>query len=133
MPIGWMTVLQSVPWGEVVSNAPKIAAGAKKLWKSVATKPAPASDDAPTARQNLHLSPDQQALASLRLRIESLEAATAELHGQLTESSALVAALAEQNTQLIARVDKMRRRMVWIGGALSVGLALTLAKVFLQA
>ncbi|RYX98117.1 MAG: hypothetical protein EOO28_00865 [Comamonadaceae bacterium] len=133
MPIGWMTVLQSVPWGEVVSNAPKIAAGAKKLWKSVATKPQAANEDAPPARDQLHLSPEQQVLASLRSRIESLEAATAELHGQLAESSSLVAALAEQNTQLIVRVEKIRRRMFWVGGTLSAGVVLLLARVFLQA
>ena len=47
MAIGWWTVLQSVPWAEVVSNAPKVAAGAKKLWNAVGRKPsagAPVTD-----------------------------------------------------------------------------------------
>jgi hypothetical protein len=32
MAIGWLAVLQLVPWSDVISNAPKIAEGAKKLW-----------------------------------------------------------------------------------------------------
>ena len=39
MAIGWLSVLKSVPWEEVISNAPKVAEGAKKLWKSVSHKP----------------------------------------------------------------------------------------------
>ncbi len=41
MAIGWMTVLNLVPWGEVIKNAPAVADGAKKLWDSVGNKPAP--------------------------------------------------------------------------------------------
>ena len=35
MAAGWVTVLQMVPWGEVIKNAPKVADGAVKLWNSV--------------------------------------------------------------------------------------------------
>ena len=31
MAIPWLTVLQAVPWGDVIRNAPKVADGAKKL------------------------------------------------------------------------------------------------------
>jgi len=40
MAIGWLTVLSHVPWTEVINNAPKVAEGAKKLWKSVSGKSA---------------------------------------------------------------------------------------------
>ena len=29
MAIGWLTILKTVPWTEVISNAPKVADGAK--------------------------------------------------------------------------------------------------------
>lgn len=34
MAIGWLTILKSVPWAEVISNAPKVAEGARKLWNA---------------------------------------------------------------------------------------------------
>jgi hypothetical protein len=40
MAIGWLAVLQNVPWSEVINNAPKVADGAKKLWNAVTRKPA---------------------------------------------------------------------------------------------
>ena len=51
MPIPWLTVLQSVPWSDVISNAPKVAGGAKKLWDSVARKPAAEPGDAALASE----------------------------------------------------------------------------------
>lgn len=38
MAIGWFALLTKVPWSEVISNAPKVADAAKKLWKVVADK-----------------------------------------------------------------------------------------------
>ena len=35
MAIGWLTILKSVPWTEVIKNAPKVAEGARKLWNAV--------------------------------------------------------------------------------------------------
>ena len=46
MAIGWLTILQSVPWTEVIKNAPKVAEGARKLWSAVAKKHASADDPA---------------------------------------------------------------------------------------
>ena len=40
MAVGWLMVLQSVPWSDVIKNAPKLAEGAKKLWDAVAGHPA---------------------------------------------------------------------------------------------
>lgn len=119
MAIGWLSVLQSVPWADVVSNAPKVASGAKKLWNAVGTKtpqapPAagPAPVDFPAA--------EGQSLLALQSRIAELEAAAADMHSQIMESSALVKALAEQNTQLISRTDTLRKRLAWVVGLLGV-------------
>lgn len=112
MPIPWLTVLQSVPWSDVVRNAPKVAAGAKKLWDNVAHKGAAAQDPADTT-STVEAEPT---LLSLKTDVMALRAASMRLQQQLAESSALVSELAEQNTQLIAGMDALRRkqkRMLW--------------------
>jgi hypothetical protein len=112
MPIPWLTVLQSVPWSDVVRNAPKVAAGAKKLWDNVAHKGAAAQDPADTT-STVEAEPT---LLSLRADVMALRAASMRLQQQLAESSALVSELAEQNTQMIAGMDVLRRkqkRMLW--------------------
>ncbi len=119
MSIAWLTVLQSVPWGDVVSNAPKIAMGAKKLWKTVAGKKIAPSDAA--AEAQVELAPGLVPMAALESRILALETASAELQGEMVASSELIQALAEQNTQLILRVEVMRKRLWWLGTAFVLG------------
>jgi len=112
MPIPWLTVLQSVPWSDVVRNAPKVAAGAKKLWDNVAHKGAAAQDPADTT-STVEAEPT---LLSLKADVIALQAGSMLLQQQLAESSAMVSELAEQNTQLIAGMEALRRkqkRMLW--------------------
>lgn len=126
MAISWLTVLQSVPWSDVISNAPKVADGAKKLWGSIGRKtgsPAPASSDVTSA--------EEQSIASLHARLLAVEAELASQHEQLLASSELIKALADQNALLIARAEaaRVRIRRVWIsvlllGGIAAAGLAL---------
>jgi hypothetical protein len=112
MAIGWLSVLKMVPWGEVIDNAPKVAHGAKKLWKSVGKKPAV---DTSSTVVSHPLEEATTSLAGLQARVAALQEATAELHQQMQESSALIQSLAEQNTQLIGRVEVQRRRLLWLG------------------
>lgn len=116
MAIGWLAVLQSVPWSEVIANAPKVAEGAKKLWKAVGRKAAPpAAADA--GQPPVAAAPEAPTLAALAARAASLEAAVAELHAQMLASSELIKELAEQNAQLIQRIDAHRVRLRWLGVA----------------
>lgn len=118
MAIGWLTLLQSVPWADVVSNAPKVASGAKKLWNAVGKKiPETPSSSVQTPAT---FSPDAQGLSGLQLRVGTLEAALADLQGQMLASSGLIKELAEQNTQLIVRIETQRQRLVWLAGLLGV-------------
>jgi hypothetical protein len=123
MAIGWLTVLQAVPWADVISNAPKVAESAKKLWNTVGKKsvtPVPAN-----AAANAELTP-----AALRdARLAATEAAVAALHEQMIASSALIRDLAEQNAQLVRRVDANWRKARWlclasgiVGAVLAAGL-----------
>jgi hypothetical protein len=114
MGISWLSVLQAVPWSDVISNAPKVAEGARKLWKSAGNRGAPADDaagaqdpvvDTPTT------APADAAVAQLQARTRQLEHAIADLRQQLQQSNEVITTLAEQNTQLVARVEMNRVRL----------------------
>jgi hypothetical protein len=131
MAIGWLAVLQLVPWSDVINNAPKIAEGAKKLWSAVGKKPpvpAPPVEGAVSS-----LSPEAQAMATLQARVAAMEETIAELHGQMLASSELIKTLADQNTQLIQRIEVNRVRLLLLAGvtvvlAAAAGLALALGR-----
>ena len=116
MAIGWLTVLQSVPWSEVVRNAPKVAAGAKKLWGSVANKEG--VDHAADLEEQSRQPPEFLTLGSLQTQIGTLQSVVGELQHQLSESTRLITSLAEQNAQLIQRIEAMRKRTARFGAAL---------------
>jgi len=128
MAIGWLTVLKLVPWGDVIENAPKVAQGAKKLWHTVGKKPAPGVADTftPTAPGQGALGGQDAVVAVLQRQVAELQVTAAELHQQMLESSALTQSLAEQNTQLIQRVEVNRKRVLVIG-VLAVVLAVVMA------
>lgn len=114
MAIGWLSVLQAVPWSDVIANAPKVAEGAKKLWSTVARKPVPTATEAPGPAESEPVSPQAQALAALEARVAAMEETATQMHEQLLASSELIKALAEQNAQLIQRIESNRKRMVWL-------------------
>ena len=123
MAINWLTVIQMVPWSDVIANAPKVADAAKKLWGTVSRKDGPATavprDIGPVG------APVDN--ATLRAHITALEAAVADLQEQMRASSELIKTLAEQNAQLVARIEANRRRMIWVAGIAAVALVTTLA------
>lgn len=120
MAIGWLTVLSSVPWTEVINNAPKVADGARKLWKSVSGK----SGDAQASNTPAHAGAEPEALTlpAMAARITELESVVADLHAQMLASSELVKALADQNTELVRRVEANRVRTGWLAALSAVAL-----------
>lgn len=117
MALGWLTVLKMVPWDDVIRNAPKVADGAKKLWSAVAKKPPVPEALHGNASQR---TPDTPSLAQLQQQLDAAVAEIANLHQQMLESSALIQALAEQNAQLIKRVETNRLRVLALGAILAV-------------
>ena len=107
--IGWLAVLQLVPWSDVIKNAPKAAEGAKKLWQSVRKKEPSAFQD--TTIRNL----PSDIQTPLQTRMAAMEKNLADLHTQMLESAALIQTLAEQNTQLVQRAESMRVRVKVLG------------------
>lgn len=118
MAIGWLSVLKMVPWGDVIENAPKVADGAKKLWKTVGKTP-PVTEPA-TAEAQPAQSPEAHSIAALQAQLTATEAAVTDLHAQMLASTELLKTLAEQNAQLIQRVETQRRRVLWLSGAVLV-------------
>jgi hypothetical protein len=129
MAISWLAVLKSVPWSEVINNAPKVADGARKLWNAVAGKSSlPEVSDASTQPA---ASLESQPLAVLVARIVTLEAAVSDLHGQMLASSELIKELADQNAQLIQRIETNRVRLLWLSAATAVVAIAALLGLFL--
>lgn len=132
-----LTVLSNIPWGKVVENAPKLADGAARLWGAVRKRgDAPAEEGAaevmaPNAPPEATAA--EQLAARLAGRVEALEGRVGELQAQLAASSELVKDLAEQNAQLVQRIElhQQQLRRLALGGAavavlLAVGLVLLL-------
>ncbi|MGH8819962.1 MAG: hypothetical protein ACREWJ_01545 [Rhodoferax sp.] len=113
MALGWLTALKAIPWTDVISTAPVVVDGAKKLWHSVGKKPAPAQLPVPPSASPT----GAPSLAELQARVAALEVEAADLHGQMVSSSELIKALAEQNTQLIRRIETSRVRLLWLAVA----------------
>ena len=129
--MSWLTVLKLVPWTDVIKNAPAVADGAKKLWKSVGKSPqGGATVVPPSPESSLSTLPQAQAMALLARQLGALEVTVSDLHEQMRESSELIKALADQNTQLIKRVEVNRRRLLWLAGLLVV-LGLTMAQLLI--
>ncbi|MDD4912774.1 MAG: hypothetical protein PHP57_10815 [Sideroxydans sp.] len=104
MAFPWLVVLQNIPWGEVMKNAPKVSEGAKKLWGTVRGKTVVAEVSSPSVSPH--------SIESLQTRLGKLEGEIVDLHQQMLASSELIKTLAEQNTRLIERVETNRRRVI---------------------
>lgn len=117
MAISLITALKLVPWAEVVSNAPLVVDGAKKLWKAVGKKTAP--DKEGGAEVEHELAADAQTISTLASRISSLETDVADLQRKMVASAELIKALADQNAQLVRALEVLRRRL--LGAILVLG------------
>lgn len=105
-----LTVLSNIPWGQVVENAPKVADGAAKLWGRVTDfrKSSRAGEADPAVQGESR--PSEQQL--LQARVLELEQSVQSLHEQMRASTELIKALADQNTQLVQRIELNRARLV---------------------
>jgi len=105
-----ITVLANIPWGQVLDNAPKVANGAMKLWNAVRNrkKPPSAEEEPPAPAPDGSMSEADV----LRARLRRLEENIASLDEQMQASTELIKALAEQNTQLVQRIELNRVRLV---------------------
>jgi hypothetical protein len=126
MAISLFAALKLVPWADVVSNAPLVVEGARKLWKVVGKKKMLSTAD--NAETEHELTPDERAIAAVELRVSSLEADVAGLQQEMVSSAELIKALADQNAQLIKAVELQRRLLL---GAIAILGAVTITCLYL--
>ena len=127
MAAGWVTVLQMVPWGEVIKNAPKVADGAVKLWNSVSKKRVDGETESDVT--DVMLATDMAAVEKLEHRLHGAEQTITDLQAQVVQSAEVIKELASQNTQLVAQIESNRKAVTVLG----VVLALSVLAVVVQA
>jgi hypothetical protein len=125
-----LTVLSNIPWGQVVETAPRVAEGAARLWNSVSGFRKAKGSAVPAEALPDEVKPSETEL--LRAQVATLQDSVEHLQQQMQDSSELIKALADQNTQLVARIELNRVRMLRlaVAGALAA-IALTAAVVYL--
>jgi len=127
MAAGWWTVLKTVPWSDVISAAPQVATGARRLWDTVNRKPG--AVDPATGLSPEMAAQEDDIIGLLIARSEQNDAELNDLRNQMRSASELIANLADQNAQLIAKMDVQRQKITWLG--VTAGLSALLAVVAL--
>ena len=122
MAIPWLAAaFKTIPWKEVVTAAPSLVEGTKKLWSSVTRtqkQPSPANEQ---SGESSSTRSDQ--LSAIEARFLALEARTTEIARQAVTSAELIKSLAEQNAQLVQAVEILRirtRKLVWFAAVLGL-------------
>ena len=105
--------LKSLPWSSILSNAPLIVVGAKKLAALVKSKPA---DEAHRHGADAFEGDPVLELTALRARVQRLEE-------ELSQASGLVRTLAENQAQMAQMVEALRRRARLIIGIAAISIA----------
>jgi hypothetical protein len=111
MAAPWFTLFRAIPWSDVITHAPGVAKGARKLWEKVATRKSTETNTTTAAPA-----------ASAEQRLAALEARLTEIDARQQDSAELLAELASQNAELVRAAEALRRRVHF----LSFGLALVL-------
>ncbi len=117
-----VTVATSIPWGQVLEAAPKVADAAVRLWNTITNK----NKRDPSEDKELIASPDPgvSELQALTQRLNALEDRVNTLQDQIQDSTEIIKVLAQQNALLVQRVDLNRIRLirhtVAIGGVIAL-------------
>lgn len=113
-----ITILSNIPWGQVVENAPKVADGAAKLWSAVTRKK---PDQSPDASTKAILDEAQSDTEVLKRRLIAMEGHIRHLEEQMGASAELIKALADQNTQLVRKIELNSLRLLRLATAIAIG------------
>ncbi|MEW6371710.1 MAG: hypothetical protein AB1584_12300 [Pseudomonadota bacterium] len=128
MAVAWLKVLKSVPWSDVIAAAPQVANGARRLWDTVGRKQGGAmAEEAIMPAQAM----GDEGVAVLAAHIEQQDAAIAQMHNQLRDASKLITELADQNAQLIAKMEAARGRLQVVGVIAAAGLLVSFVSLVL--
>jgi len=131
MAAGWWTVLKTVPWSDVISAAPQVATGARRLWDTVNRKSG--AVDLATGLSPEAAAQEDDIIGLLIARSEQNDAELNDLRNQMRSASELIANLADQNAQLIAKIDVQRQKITWLGVTAGLSALLAVAALVLVA
>lgn len=123
MALDWLTVLKTVPWGNVIETAPKVAQGARALWQRVGAERHAAQAPASPAAQP---PADVAALAAqLADQLAAQQRQIDSLREDLAQAGGLIDALAQQQRAMAEQVQRQGRWLRALGGltVLALGLA----------
>ncbi|MBL0282560.1 MAG: hypothetical protein IPQ01_00860 [Zoogloea sp.] len=120
MAAPWFALFSAIPWTDVITHAPTVAKGAKKLWQQISSRKAA---DTETPGGSTVADP----VARPEARIAALETRLAESDARQQESAELLAALASQNADLVRATEELRRRVRILSIGLGIALPLALA------
>lgn len=112
-----ISVLTKIPWGQVMDNAPKLAEGATRLWNAVTRKkPSPLPDSTATAVADAATADAEE----LKRRLMAMQEHILRLEEQMGASAELIKALAEQNTQLVSRIELGNVRLMRLAAGAAI-------------
>jgi sigma54-dependent transcription regulator len=97
-----LSALSNIPWTQVVENAPWLAERAARLWNAVKPKKA---NQASGSNAKAVLDSALSATDDLKSRLVEMEEHVLRLEEQMATSAELIKVLAEQNTQLVRRIE----------------------------
>jgi len=106
-----ISILSNIPWGQVMENAPKVADGAARLWNAVTRK---RPGQSPDANAKAGSDAAQSETEVLTKRLVAMEE-------QMRASAELIKALAEQNTQLVRKIELNSVRLRRLATATVIG------------
>jgi hypothetical protein len=75
--------------------------------------------------------PQEDVFGTLVMRVEKNEGTLLDLRTQMLQASEIIANLADQNAQLIAKMEMARTRMLWLGVSTAVSAVLALVALAL--
>ena len=118
MALSWLSALKAVPWADVVQAAPAIVQGARKLFTAAKSYAGATANDTRAQEK-----PVQR--MDFAGRVLEIEQTIATLQAEQRASAELIRSLAEQNANIVAALDQLRRR-IRVLSVLSVLLVLVL-------
>jgi len=113
-----ITVLSNIPWGQVLETAPKVADAAEKLWNVVTSRKK--SGQARETNTKAVADAAQSETEVLKIRLSAMDEHVLSLEDQMRASTELIKALAEQNSQLVRRIELNSVRLLRLAAAAAI-------------
>ncbi len=106
MAIPWLTVLQAIPWGQVIENTPKLVDTAQKLLSRLKKSKAP-DDAALTPFPDVD---ETSPLGQLERLVQENRREVQALRQDLRDTADLLQHMTEQNVKMVSEIETLRRR-----------------------